>query len=545
MSRERLAHAAAALAIAALAAGLYLPFLGNPLVFDDKVFFSGHRFAYYATHPLGLDLRLPPYFSLTITHVLWESVVAQRLVSLILHVGCALALYKLLLDLQRTALRPAHDADAALRAGIGAAVFALHPVAVYGAGYLVQRSIVMATLFGLLSAVLFLRGLRRGSHADAFSAALLYSLAVLSKEHAMLLPAAIVPMVALAAAARPFAARHTAFFLAACAPVAAFVTLRSLRIIGGAYEEAAGAIAAQIGTAVGDVALEPSLALSAVTQAGLFFKYLALWLWPDPGGMSVDLRVDFAAGWTAGWIAAKVAAFAACGVLGAVLLARRGAAALAGFGVLYAWTLFFVEFSAVRFQEPFVLYRSYLWGPGFVCVAVAALWYLPRRAALAAGLAGCALLAYAAHDRLVTFSDPLRLWEDAADKLPARPVPWGSRTLSGVAREYLYAGQPEKALDATERCMRLYPQDVACVFGRGAIHLQLSEYALAETYLRRAIALQPREGFLQHRLGLALEGQERIEDARSAYARAAALGYGGGTYELERLADPARNRKRK
>ncbi len=543
MSRERLAHAAAALAIAALAAGLYLPFLGNPLVFDDKVFFSGQRFAYYATHPLGLDLRLPPYFSLTITHVLWESVVAQRLVSLILHVGCALALYKLLLDLQRTALRPAHDADAALRAGIGAAVFALHPVAVYGAGYLVQRSIVMATLFGLLSAVLFLRGLRRGSHADAFSAALLYSLAVLSKEHAMLLPAAIVPMVALAAATRPFATRHTAFFLAACAPVAAFVMLRSLRIIGGAYEEAAGAIAAQIGTAVGDVALEPSLALSAVTQAGLFFKYLALWLWPDPGGMSVDLRVDFAAGWTAGWIAAKVAAFAACGVLGALLLARRGAAALAGFGVLYAWTLFFVEFSAVRFQEPFVLYRSYLWGPGFVCVAVAALWYLPRRAALAAGLVACGALAYTAHDRLQTFSHPLRLWEDAVEKLPQTPVPWGSRTLYGLGREYLYTERPQKAIDVAERCMQQYPRATHCVYARGVIHLHLEQFELARQYLSRAIALNPEDGLIHHRLGLALEGLERIDEATAAYRRAESLGYKGGAFELGRLASPKSARK--
>ena len=47
---------------------------------------------------------------------------------------------------------------------------------------------------------------------------------------------------------------------------------------------------------VADLPVEPSLALSAVTQAGLFFKYLGLWLWPHPAGMSIDLRVDFAAG---------------------------------------------------------------------------------------------------------------------------------------------------------------------------------------------------------------------------------------------------------
>jgi tetratricopeptide (TPR) repeat protein len=535
MSRARLRHAVLALAVAALAAALYVPFLGNPLVFDDKIFFSGHRFSYYATHPLGLDLRLPPYFSLTLTQVLAGGIVAQRVVSLILHVGCALVLYKLLLDLQRATLRPANEADAALRAGIGAAAFALHPVAVYGAAYLVQRSIVMATLFGLLSAVLFLRGLRRGSHADALSAALLYALAVLSKEHAVLLPAAILPAVVLVQTATRFALRHAAIYLAACAPAAVFVTLRSLGVIGGVYEEGVGAIAAQVSAASGEDLLQHSLALSAVTQAGLFFKYLGLWLWPDPGAMSIDLRVDFAAGWSPAWIAAKVAGFAAFGALGVTLLLRRGAMGIAGFGLLYAWVAFFVEFTAARFQEPFVLYRSYLWGPGVICVAVAALSYAPRRGAIAAGVLVGAALAFAAHDRLVTFSHPLLLWEDAVAKLPEQTVPWGSRTLYGAGREYLYAGQPAKAIEVTERCVRLYPQTAQCYYARGAVHLHLGQYEPARRDLARTIELQPGQGIVYHRLGLALEGLERLDEARAAYRRAMELRYGGARFELQRL----------
>jgi tetratricopeptide (TPR) repeat protein len=538
MSRATLWHAAIALAIAALAAALYAPFLGNPLVFDDKIFFSGYRFAYYATHPLGLDLRLPPYFSLTITHALEGGIVAQRVVSLILHIGCALALYKLLLDLQRAALRPVNEADAALRAGIGAAAFALHPVAVYGAAYLVQRSIAMATLFGLLSAILFLRGLRRGSHADALSAALLYALAVLSKEHAVLLPAALLPAVVLAQTERRFALRHAAIYLACCAPAAVFVTLRSLGVIGGVYEAGVGAIAAQVSAASGEDILQHSLALSAVTQAGLFFKYLGLWLWPDPAAMSIDLRVDFAAGWGPAWIAAKVAGFAACGVLGVTLLLRRGALGIAGFGLLYAWLLFFVEFTAARYQEPFVLYRSYLWGPGVICIAVAAMSRLPRPGALGAGVLVSVILGYVAHDRLITFSHPLLLWEDAVAKLPERPVPWGSRTLYGLGREYLYAGQPEKAIATVERCVRLYPKTVQCVYARGATHLHLQQYELARQHLQRALELDPDSGIIYHRLGLALEGLQRMEEAKAMFAQAEKYGYKGARIDLRRLAAP-------
>jgi tetratricopeptide (TPR) repeat protein len=538
MSRGALRLWAWAGLIALAAAALYLPFLHNPLVFDDKPFFSGYRFAYYATHPLGFDVRVPPYFTLAITEVLWSGMVAaQRLVSLALHIGVGLALYRLLLDV--LSLRQPREAAAPL-AAVGALAFVVHPVAVYGAAYLVQRSIVMATLFGLLSAILFLRGLQRGSHADAVSAALCYSLAVLSKEHAVLLPAAVALLAVLSGTERRFALRHAAIYFVACAPAAIFVTLLSLRILGGAYEEAAGAIAAQAGAAAGIGEDQPSLALSAVTQAGLYFKYAALWLWPDPAGMAVDLRVDFAAGWTAGWIVAKVAAFAAWGAVGTAMLSRRGALGMAGAGMLYAWILYFVEFSAVRYQEPFVLYRSYLWGPGFVMLAVAVLGHLPRRSALVAGFLVCAALGHAAFDRLTTFSSPLRLWQDAARKLPDTAVPWGSRTLSSLSREHLYAGEPAEALAVAERCMRQYPEDVQCVFGRGAIHLQMESYRDAETDLRRAIEMKPEEGLLYHRLGLALEGQDRMDEAKSAYRRSSELGYGGGKFELERL-----QRKRK
>ena len=540
MSRAAAWKVSGVLVIAALATALYLPFLGNPLVFDDRIFFSGRLFSYYATHPLGFDLRLPAYFSLTMTEVLWGGIVPQRIVSLVLHIASALALYRLLYDLQRTALGQQPDTDAAVRAAIGAAAFAVHPVAVYGAAYLVQRSIVLATLFSLLSAVLFLRGLRRGSHADALSAALFYSLAVLSKEHAILLPAAVLPAMMLASAARRFALRHAAIYLWACAPAAIFVTLRSMGVIGGVYEDAFDAIAAQIEAASGEDISRQPLVLSAVTQAGLFFKYLGLWLWPEPGAMSIDLRVDFLGSWSAGWIAAKVLGFAAFAVVGLVLLLRGGAAGIAGFGMLYFWTLFLVEFSAARFQEPFVLYRSYLWAPGVACIAVALLTRVPRFPAFAAAVVIAGVLFSAAHDRLTTFSSPLRLWEDAAAKLPDKPVPWGSRTLYGAGREYLYAGQTEKAVAATERCIRLYPHTAQCYYARGATHLYLEEFELAQRYLTRALELKPADGVAYHRLGLALEGLKRLDEAKAAYRRAIDLGYKGAAFELQRMETPGR-----
>jgi 4-amino-4-deoxy-L-arabinose transferase-like glycosyltransferase len=66
--------------------------------------------------------------------------------------------------------------------------FTLNPVTVYAVGYLIQRSIVMATLFSIIAANLYLRAQQQERNVDLLSAALFAALAMMSKEHAVLLP---------------------------------------------------------------------------------------------------------------------------------------------------------------------------------------------------------------------------------------------------------------------------------------------------------------------------------------------------------------------
>lgn len=546
------ARIAALVLIAALATGLYLPFVRNPLVFDDWVVFSGGMFSYYATHVLGLVQRTPAYFTLAFTEVIAGTILVHRIVSLALHVACALALFRLTYDLLIAAgtsegsVRTAQSEWSATAASLfAAAAFAVHPVAVYGAGYLVERTIVLATLFALLSLTVLLRGLERRAYADAVSAGFLYSLAVLSKEHSILLPAIAVPLALLVNAGSRFALRYVSLYMAVCAPAALFVLMLAKQIIGTSYEPHLAGVARQMAARAGEGSVDLSLAASMVTQAGLFFRYLAIWIWPDTGGMAIDLRLDPFADWTPAWIGLKAAGFAAVGLGGVVLALRRGRPGMVGLGVLYVWILFLVEMSVSRFQEPFVLYRSYLWAPGIALALAAVLDVMGHRIALAAFALSCPILLYQAHDRLTTFSSPLRLWEDAAAKLPVGAVPWGSRVLYNLAGEYLYAGQPGRAIATAERCLAIYPDAQHCVFSRGAIHLQLGEYESALPYLLRAAEIDPKNGITQHRIGLALEKLGRIDEARQRYRKAFALGYRGGEMELDRLdatgaaADPA------
>jgi protein O-mannosyl-transferase len=529
--------------IVAMAGGLYLPFLRNPLVFDDWTLFGGARFAYFATHPFDfLNTRNLPYFSLAISYILGSGIPIQRIVSLVLHIACALTFFKLLHQMLEPVLQgraagsiEGPTSQAANWAFFGAAAFAIHPVAVYGAGYLIQRSITLATLFSLLSILMFLRGLRRGAHADAVSAALLYTLAVYSKEHSLLLPAAAAMIAILATQERRFALRHSAIYLALCAPAAVMVALLSKGIVGTTYEPDFGAVSDQLEGVFGLDIGGMSKSLSAVTQAGLFFEYLLIWIWPDLRAMSIDLRIDVTQHLSTGWVLLKISAFVFFGALGLLLLLRRGRPGLIGFGMLYVWILFLVELSVARFQEPFVLYRSYLWAPGILIAGVAALSAVPRRAMVLLSFIVFPVLLYQANNRLVTFSHPFLLWQDAVAKLPSEPVPWGSRALHNLAREYMYVSKPDKAIELIDRCMTQYPNTYHCYFAKGAILFDLGDLEAALPFLVRAVALNPKRDMAHQRLALTLEKLGRVEEAMVVLRNASKLGFTGADMEIKRL----------
>jgi len=529
--------------IAGLAGALYLPFLANPPVFDDLGFFSGRLFSYYATHPLGLELRVPPYFSLAIVQVIWGTMEAHRIVGLAFHVVCSLALYKLIFDLQQYATRRAgapavSGLQAHAPAFVAAAAFAVHPVAVYGAGYLIQRMSVFATLFSMVSILFYSRGLARRSHADALTAALAYSLAVLSRETAVMVPAAAVVAGIVVAAERRFALRHAALYLACCVPAAVLVTLLVKGKIGTPYEPDFAVVSAQIEQAGASTLLGSPWLESAVTQAGLYFRYLALWIYPDSAALSIDLRVDFAGAWPLAGSLVSVVGFVAYGVLGWWLMRGKGMARVAGFGLLYPWILFLPEFATIRFQEPFVLYRSYLWAPGLMVLLASGLARLPGRAVAAVALLVLPLLFYQAHDRLRVFSSSLALWEDAAAKLPRRAVPGGSRTLYNLGREYLYRDRAREAAEVADRCLAEYPDTYDCHMARASIHLQQEEYRQALPHLGRAIALRAKSGTARHHLGVALENLGCLDEARAQYRLASKLGFRGADHRLSSLDSP-------
>jgi tetratricopeptide (TPR) repeat protein len=138
---------------------------------------------------------------------------------------------------------------------------------------------------------------------------------------------------------------------------------------------------------------------------------------PNPAWMSIDMRETFILSyrdWTS-WLG--LLAFIAYGVFALRCLLRGGRMALLGLALIYPWLLFMTEFSTVRVQESFVLYRSYLWMPGFMLLLPLLVSALPDRKIMLAGAMAAVLLVPLAWNRLWVLADDYRVWDEAVKLL--------------------------------------------------------------------------------------------------------------------------------
>lgn len=502
------------LLLAALVCVVYLPFLGNPFFFDDQNAFRSDFIEAYKGHWLDLSLRRLPYTILVGLNTVFSDEFPHiyRLANMLLHVANSILLFYFLRHLIN-AVRAQGDSPSATARGawFGAAVFALHPVAAFAVGYVIQISILMSTLFSLLMLLAYLRGLMSGEKRWFVLAVGAYFLACLCKEHSVLMPAVVGAMHLLVNAERRADRQVLWPTWLAFAAIAIFVTVQAKAVLGKAYEPMAMQLLTQ--QSIEGSALMLHL-LSALTQAGLFFKYLLLWTLPDPTLMSIDMRESFvASAWAwQGWFGGV--AFLLYGALGIKMLFRRGLEGLAGFAMLYPWLLFLVELSGVRMQEPFVLYRSYLWMPGMMLFIPLILAKLPERKALLAMFCLAVLLIVLSWGRLNIFSDNYRIWNEAANLLK-------SERMAGADRIYYNRGQAELAEKKWE--------DAAADFKRSAdISPQLEpiRYLLGVAYgnsgrpeealeqFDAALAMNPNDDRVYFSKGMILKLMHRDGEAR-------------------------------
>lgn len=517
---------------------LYFPYLSNELVFDDHNLFNGQHSIYdLAITPFSKFPRTFPLFTLGFVETIWRSIEANRLLSLLIHVANSLLLCRIFFDLLRLCEPQKAIRSSLITATTGALLFALHPVATYGAAYLAQRTTLLAMFFSLWSLFFFLRSFRRNAWADIFTAILFYTLAIFSKEHAIMLPAAAALISVLQSGAPKENIKKAGLYLLGCAIPAIYVFL-ALKGVVGAYEPA-GESSSQ---ALPQIALSKSMAgqwsMSILNQLGQFFHYIALWVVPTPGSMSIDMRVDFVKDLQPVKIALYISAFAIWLGCGIALLRRRQLTGLAGLGLLYLALLYCTEFSTFRLQEPFVLYRSYLWAPGILIVLVAILARFnlsPKPALVLAALLAISLFPLS-RDRLESMRSEFSVWNDAATKLKSNDLPGADRIFFNLGNELAKKGLYKEALTNMDQVIALDPDSPNGYLGRGMVHSRLGEHQQALTDFERALT-RTRDislmGTIEYNLASTLLAQGKIKEARALLATSAGHGNSAAKIALQ------------
>jgi protein O-mannosyl-transferase len=503
---------------------VYLPFVGNPFIFDDMVFFRGDYVDHYTHDLFQFELRWLPYASMAWTYTIFGAVLPHvyHLGNMLLHSATVISLFYLLRQLL-VAVRSdsKNETQAGWAAWFGALVFAVHPVAVYAVGYVIERSIVMATLFVLLMQLAYLRGLLTAQRRWLVLTVLAYFFAVYSKEHSVLSPALLLAETILLRDRIRAVGRELWLTWGALAVIGIHIILLKQGVIGQPYEMYASDLFAQQGITGSPLVVH---VLSVLTQSGLFFKYLCLWLLPNPAWMSIDMREPFVLSLGAWQVWVGGVCFVAYGVLGGWLLLRpQRRLGLLGFALLYPWLQFFVEFSSIRVQEPFVLYRSYLWMPGMMLLLSLLLIQLSsRRIMLIAGVTTLLLLPLA-WNRLWVFGDNYRLWNDAELLLHSEKTPGADRIFYNRGIAPSADKKPGEGIADLERSLAISPQLGPIHYALGVEYLKVARYEEALAQFDVAINGDPQNSRIYYAKGLTYKRMHDDEQAMQQMKRSCEL----------------------
>jgi protein O-mannosyl-transferase len=446
--------------LAALLTMIYGRTLNAPLIFDDALFtFPEFRTDY--ANILQLKVRALSYGSFVwIEQIFGQRWDIQRIINILIHATNCVLLFVFYRALRPHFFTANIDTQTPLLSdwaiALAVLVFAINPVAVYGVAYLAQRSILLATAFTLVMFLCVLRAAETDQRRYWLFALVAFVAALLSKEYVIMAPATAIAM--FIAVKRPNAKKLLALAGAGALVAAAagyFLYQRYGGIVGIAFDELSTTYATQLSGQSPEVK-ENLWPLSIMNEMRLFFEYGWRWFFPSTRFMSIDMRPEFPLSLT-DWRYVLAAIGFVSLLIGSIFLflKYRGKRSFLGFCLLIPTLLFCTEFATVWIQDPFVLYRSYLWAiavPGIVLLLVS---LLSARVLVVMGCGVLATLVPAAIDRTVSMSSVLAVWDDAVKKLPNTLTLGQSRPFRARADTWRTEGEPNRALADYQRSTRL------------------------------------------------------------------------------------------
>lgn len=535
MTKSKLLPALGIACVLACVCVIYGLGLSNELVFDDARLTDGTILGQYGSL-LKIQPRMLSYGSFAwLQPLLGEGYAGQRVLNALLHLATCAAIWLLVSELfkhvqwsEESLADPDFARNQRIAIFAGVALFAVHPVAVYAVGYLLQRSTVMLTLFSALACWAYVKALGQRSWLWAAAALVCTVLALMSKEYAVVLPGLALPLYVFVK--RPgfkTVALVTGGATLLLAVLAAMLWSRFGVMVGAAaFDETSGAYLHQLEQAYPGIASRV-YPLSVMNQAAQFFHYGLLWWLPNVQWMAMDLRPVFPVGFTTMPQLAGALCFVVLVVAGAVLLLRRRDAwGLVGLVVVATAMLFATEFITTWLQDPFVLYRSYLWAMFLPALFALVLLLFSRRVMVALACGLCLVLSVLAAERVVSLKNPETAWGDAAEKVDLQ-APFNAfgrwRPFLNRGVERLEKLNYEQALKDFDTAVALGEPLGSAQFNRGMTLELLKRYPEAVKAFAAAEKLGFKNAALPYHEAVSYKAMQQLEPAFQSYAKALAM----------------------
>lgn len=472
----------------------------------------------------------------------------------------------LALDLRKTSGReipPWEKLSICLFVGL---LFVLHPVQTYTALYIWQRMALLCCLFGYASLAAYLEARRAkqlGIKAAGYALCLaLFGLALMSKENAVVLPAA-------------FILAEIAFFrtswkgLLARAIIYFGILFAAVFLLSG-LEHAHGrawldpGIIATISRYYGES--EQTVWQALLTQTRMVFVYLAQIVAPLPGEVQFLAPQIISRSLTDPWttLPATVGVVGLV-VLGLVLLRTRP---LCGFGILLYLigllpeALLVPQFAYLGYRAVFPMLGILLVAADLILVALAVLskTSVQPTANKAVGVCLVAILVLVGWSSFTlahVWADPVKLWKNVVERFgpserierravgmilnnlgvalqiqekhsqavgileaSLRYMPEFGKTHSALGNSFVALGKLPEAIAAYEQAIRLSPEFAQPYTMLAAIKRKEGRPQEELRYLQRAAELAPRDYFVQNRLGEVYERSGDVATAEAHFSRA-------------------------
>lgn len=537
----RFAVLAVGVAAVAVSAWAYWPALRAGFVFDDITSIVDNPALHWQTlswdgirgvlESAWLRRRIVANMSFAINHLVGGlDPAGYHLVNILVHVATGAALALLIWVYLRSGFEKTSGWYRLAIVAVPVLIFLVHPLNTQAVTYVVQRMASLSTFFTILSMAMYVAGRtvsRRGKAGLWFAAsALFWLLGLGTKENVAVLPLVLLTYEW---------CFHRAYWGERLRRVWAGPAYRRVLIVVIAFSAVgllAGGLLAFFGGNPFRLTYEwPRRGFNGIermlTQTRVHWLYLGLMLWPSPGRLNLDH--DFSVSRGLLQPPSTLIALLALALLVAFVVYLAARRPLVAFPLLAYFEFHALESGPASLELVFE-HRMYLPMTMLALALAAAMNGLRGRMRVfvpAGAAVVISLLAVATRARNETWSDPVALAYDVAQKSPMKPRP---QTNLGVA--YRNAGQYDEAEKAFRRSLELDARRWTTHYALGALYLDMGRYEEAEAEFRKTVRLSPRATRAAYAIGEALEAQGRTAEAFRYYmSLGSRLGMSGRAFE--------------